>query len=63
MSTAHLVELVAGRDLLARFDWCRKGALSGERKTSQASPRLCGAAGRQGCTSCCCFPLARVRGG
>jgi len=54
MSTANLGESVAGRDLLACVDWCREGALPGERKASQASSRLCGAAGRKGSTSRCC---------
>jgi len=63
MSTSHLGEPVARRDRLARVDWCREEALSGERKASQASSRLCGAAGRQGCTSRCRLPLARVMGG
>jgi len=60
MSTAHLGEPVAGRDLLARVDWCREGTLSGEMKASQASSRFCGAAGRQGRTSRCRLPLDRV---
>jgi len=63
MSTGHLDEPVAGRDLLVRADWCREGALSAERKASQASFILCGAAGRQGCTSRCRLPLDRVMGG
>jgi len=63
MSTAHLGEPVAGHDLLACVDWCREGALSVERKASQVSFRLCGAAGRQGSTSCCRLPLDRVMGG
>jgi len=63
MSTGHLGEPVAGRDLLVRADWCRAGALWSERKASQASSRLCGAAGRQGCTSRCRLPLDRVMGG
>ena len=63
MSTAHLGEAVAGRDLLACVDWCREGALSGVRKASQASSRLCGAAGRQGSISRCRLPLDRVMGG
>jgi len=63
MSTAHLGESVAGRDILARVDWCREGALPGERKASQASSRLCGAAGRQGSTSRYRLPLYRVMGG
>jgi len=63
MSTGRLGEPVAGRDLLVRADWCREGALSAERKASQASSRLCGAAGRQGCTSRCRLPLDRVMGG
>jgi len=60
MSTGHLGEPVAGRDLLVRADWCREGAVSSERKASQASSRLCGAAGRQGYTSRCRLPLDRV---
>jgi len=63
MSTGHLGEPVSGRDLLVRADWCREGALSAERKASQASSRLCGAAGRRGCTSRCRLPLDRVMGG
>jgi len=63
MSTANLGEPVAGRDLLALVYWCRKGSLSGERKASQASSRLCGAARRQCSISCCRLPLDRVMGG
>jgi len=32
MTTAHPGEPVAGRDLLARVDWCREVSLSGKRK-------------------------------
>jgi len=60
MSTAHLCEPVAGCDVLARLDLCHEGALSGERKTSQASSRLCGAAGGLGCASRGRLLLARV---
>jgi len=63
MSTGHLGEPVAGRDLLVRDDWCREGALSAERKACQASSRLCGASVCQGCTYHCRLPLDRVMGG
>ena len=63
MSTFHLGELVAGRDQLARVDWCGEGAFSGQMKSYQASSRLRGAAGCQGCTSSCCLPRARVMRG
>jgi len=63
MNTGHFGEPVAGHDLLVRADWCCEGSLSAERKAAQASSRLCGAAGRQGCTSRCRRPLDRVMGG
>jgi len=63
MNTCHLGEPVAGRDLLVRADWCREGFLAAERKAAQASSILCGAAGRQGCTSRGGLPLDRVMGG
>jgi len=62
MSTGHLGEPVAGHDLLVPADWCHEGALSSERKAYQASSRLCGAAGRQGCTSRCRLSRDRVMG-
>jgi len=63
VSTFHLGGLVAGRDQLARVDWCCEGALSGQRKSYQASSRLRGAAGCQGCTFSCCLPLTLVMRG
>jgi len=63
MSTAHLGEPVSCRDLLARADCRSEGALSRERKASQASSRVCGAAGSHRLTSCCGLSLDRFMGG